>query len=240
MIDLHCHILPGLDDGAGDLDDAVDMALQAEGDGIRTICATPHIRHDHDVRIPELSGRVARLNAELSDRSIGVRIAVGGEVAETALGGLDATELARVALAGKRWILLEPAPGPLSESLIGAADHLSEHGFRALIAHPERHLGAEATEVLARLARKGALIQGTAALLEPEGSALLDLGRRGLLHVLGSDAHSARIGRPVRLAAGFEALSRLPELQPHIRWIAELAPAAILAGEDVAPPFPPH
>jgi hypothetical protein len=35
-------------------------------------------------------------------------------------------------------------------------------------------------------------------------------------------------------------LSRLPELQPHIRWIAELAPAAILAGEDVAPPFPPH
>ena len=58
MIDLHCHILPGVDDGARDLDDAAAMAAQAQADGIATICATPHIRHDHDVRIAELADRV--------------------------------------------------------------------------------------------------------------------------------------------------------------------------------------
>lgn len=57
MIDLHCYILPGLDDGAGDFDDSVAMARQATADGIEAVCATPLIRHDHDVRIEELAGR---------------------------------------------------------------------------------------------------------------------------------------------------------------------------------------
>ena len=59
LLDLHCHILPGLDDGARDLDDALGMAGQARTDGITAVCATPHIRHDHDVRITELRDRVA-------------------------------------------------------------------------------------------------------------------------------------------------------------------------------------
>lgn len=61
MIDLHCHILPGVDDGAADLDDALAMARQGEADGIQAICATPHIRHDHDVRIGELPARISEL-----------------------------------------------------------------------------------------------------------------------------------------------------------------------------------
>jgi protein-tyrosine phosphatase len=237
MIDLHCHILPGIDDGAGDLEDALAMAAQAEEDGITTICATPHIRHDHDVRIPELLDRVAMLNRELASREISVRIVVGGEVAETALDGLDFEELTRVALSEGRWILLEPRPGSLSASLVAAVDHLMAHGFRALIAHPERHLGPGAIEILLRLAGRGALIQGTAALLQGGASALTDLARRGLVHVLGSDSHSARVGRPVRLSPGVAALQRIGALQPHVAWIAESAPAAILAGRDVVVPF---
>ena len=93
MIDLHCHILPALDDGALDLEDAVAMARQAQRDGIRAVCATPHIRHDHDVVIAELTGRVAGLNAELGRRGIEVRVTSGGEVAETALPSLDDAEL---------------------------------------------------------------------------------------------------------------------------------------------------
>jgi protein-tyrosine phosphatase len=56
-VDLHCHLLPGIDDGARDLPDAVEMARQAEADGIAAICATPHIRADHAVHIEELPGR---------------------------------------------------------------------------------------------------------------------------------------------------------------------------------------
>ena len=83
VIDLHCHILPGIDDGAADAADSVAMAAQAQDDGIELVCATPHIRWDHDVRIPELAGRVAALNEKLASQRIRTRVATGGEVAET-------------------------------------------------------------------------------------------------------------------------------------------------------------
>ena len=82
------------------------MARVAAGDGIEVISATPHIRHDHDVHIPELAGRVAELNAELERNGIPVEVVVGGEVAETALDGLDDEELRAVSLGGRR---LDPA-----------------------------------------------------------------------------------------------------------------------------------
>ena len=242
MIDLHCHILPALDDGALELEDAVDMARQAHADGIDTVCATPHIRHDHDVVIGELAGRVSALNAEMDRRGVEVRIAGGAEVAETAISGLDDEELRDATLGGGgRWILLEPAPGPLSASLDAAVESLNARGFRSVIAHPERHAHADLAAHLARLVDRGALIQVTAAFLEHEHAApvILDLADRGLVHLLGSDAHSARGGRPVALSGGLSALAGVRRLAEHLDWIASQAPAAILAGEDPTPPFPP-
>jgi protein-tyrosine phosphatase len=100
--------LPGIDDGARDLDDAVAMARQAQADGIAAICATPHIRHDHDVRIPELPSRLAELAAAVTAAGCRTRVLPGGEVAATALDGLDDRDLAAVSLRGSgRWILLE-------------------------------------------------------------------------------------------------------------------------------------
>jgi protein-tyrosine phosphatase len=238
LIDLHCHILPGVDDGPATLAESVAMARQAERDGIEAVCATPHIRHDHDVRIGELAERVAELNAELGRAGVTVKVIAAGEVAETAVGGLADEELRTVALGG-RWILLEPAPGPLGDSLAAAAESLRERGFRSLIAHPERHPSADMDVRLLELVRAGCLVQATAALLAEGGASepLLELARRGLVHVLGSDSHSARFGRPVQLSSGFRRLREAPPLRPHLDWIERLAPAAILAGEDVEPPF---
>ena len=73
-IDLHCHLLPGLDDGARDLDDAVAMARQAQADGIGAICATPHVRADHDVVLAELPARRARLTAALEAAGCATRV----------------------------------------------------------------------------------------------------------------------------------------------------------------------
>jgi len=239
LVDLHCHILPGIDDGADDIADAVEMARQAAADGIATVCATPHIRHDHDVRIHELEERVAALNAELAAREVPVSVVAAGEVAQTALGGLSDDELRRVSLGG-RWILLEPAPGPLSEPLVEAAQLLRERGYRSLIAHPERHPGADMHDVLARLIEDGCLVQATAALLaEGEASdAMLAMARAGLVHVLGSDSHSAHYGRPVRLSPALSRLEAEPELRPHLDWIAREAPAGIVKGEELDPPVP--
>jgi protein-tyrosine phosphatase len=233
VIDLHCHILPGVDDGALDLADSLGMARQAAADGIAAVCATPHIRHDHDVRIGELSGRVEQLRRAVRAAGVPVTVLSGGEVAETILDRLGDDELRAVSLGGGgRWILLEPRPGPLSDSLAAAVDRLVGRGFSPLIAHPERHLAPDLSERLAAAVRRGALVQATAALLEggPAVDAMLGLVADGAVHVLASDAHSSHGGRPVRLSPAFATLRAAGVPAERIRWMAEEAPAAIVAG----------
>jgi protein-tyrosine phosphatase len=241
VIDLHCHILDAIDDGAKDADDSVAMARQAAEDGIEAICATPHIRHDHDVRIEELAGRVRGLNARLEQELVAVRVLQGGEVAETAVEGLGEEELARVALGSGRWILLEPAPGPLGDSLLRRVGLLAERGYRALVAHPERHLSADMFERMAALVAEGALIQATADffLREQMAKGMLAMAERGLVHVLSSDAHTVLAGRPVQLSPALEKLREVEILAPHIEWIADTAPRAIVDGEPLEVPFAP-
>lgn len=241
MIDLHCHILPGVDDGALDLRDSAGMARQAAADGIEAICATPHIRHDHDVRIHEVAGRVDALNAHLREEGIPVVVLQGGEVAETAVEDLGEEELSRVTLGGGRWILLEPAPGPLTDSLARRVEHLAERGRRALIAHPERHLSEDMFERIAALVGGGALIQATADffLRERMATGMRALAEAGLVHVLSSDAHSSHGGRPVHMSAAFEKLREVGSLAPHLEWMRETAPRAIVAGTPLDIPFEP-
>jgi protein-tyrosine phosphatase len=238
LIDLHCHVLPGVDDGAADMADSIAMGRQADADGIAMICATPHIRHDHSVPIDELAGRVQAVNREYERAGLGVRVVPGGEVSEEDARTLPVDELEQLALGGGRWILVEPAPGPLSETLLETAARLSWLGFGSLIAHPERHLDAQAPDLLARLAQAGALVQLTAQYLaDGHPAAVNDLAERGLVHVLGSDSHSARIGRPVRLSQGYERLAAIGALARHIDWITHRAPQAIVSGGTVKPPF---
>lgn len=241
LIDLHCHLLPGVDDGALDLDDSVAMARVAVKEGFEAICATPHIRHDHDVRIGEIAGRVAALGDELDRRGIPLRVLTGGEVAETAVGGLTDSELRAVALGGGRWILLEPRAGPLSDTLDEAVAQLGARGFHALIAHPERHLGEDLFDRLERLIAAGALVQATAAFFErpPTAEGMCALARRGLVHVLASDAHSSHGGRPVALRSALDVLTGVELLAPHLDWIAHTAPAEIIAGDVPRPPYAP-
>jgi len=242
LIDLHCHILDAIDDGARDADDSVAMARQAEADGIEAICATPHIRHDHDVRIEELAERVSGLNALIEREAVAVKVLQGGEVAETAVEDLSEEELRKVSLGEGRWILLEPAPGPLADSLQRRVAYLAERGHRALIAHPERHLSADMFERMAGLVAEGALIQATADffLREPMAAGMLAMAERGLVHVLSSDAHSVRAGRPLRLSPALERLRKVELLAPHLEWIAETAPRAIVTGAELKPPYAPN
>jgi len=242
VIDLHCHILDAIDDGARDADDSVAMARQAEADGIEAVCATPHIRHDHDVRIEELAERVSGLNAKLEQELVAVKILRGGEVAETAVEGLSEEQLALVSLGEGSWILLEPAPGPLDDSLLRRVAYLAERGHRTIVAHPERHLSADMFERMAALVAEGALIQATAAffLREQMAKGMLAMAGKGLVHVLSSDAHSARAGRPVRLSPALERLREVEVLTPHLDWIAETAPRAIVEGDPLEVPFDPR
>jgi protein-tyrosine phosphatase len=233
VIDLHCHILPELDDGAVDLGDSLAMARQAVADGIAAVCATPHIRHDHDVAIDELAARVDALQARLRAERVELRILPGGEVAETEADRLSDAQLRSVSLGGAGgWVLLEPAPGALGDGLERLVARLAARGMRAVVAHPERHAGADFAERLRRLARAGCLIQWTAEFLAQAapGDAVLELAEQGLVHLLGSDAHSSRAGRPVALAGGFASLERVLGAR-RLSWSAQEAPAAIVRGD---------
>jgi protein-tyrosine phosphatase len=241
VVDLHCHILPALDDGARSLADSVAMARQAQADGIAVVCATPHIRADHDVRIDQIARRVEELEVELAREGVAVRVLSGGEVAAHAAETLTPQELRLVSLAGAGWILLEPAPGPLGRELLELVERRAARGERTIVAHPERHAGEHFEAHLRALVERGCLIQWTAEFIartdpgDPEDF-VLGLARDGLVHLLGSDAHSSLAGRPVQLGEG---VARLAEVLPaeRVRWIAETAPWAILRGEPVAPPW---
>lgn len=241
MIDLHCHILPALDDGALDLDDSLAMARQAREDGIAVVCATPHIRHDHKVRVEEIAERVHSLQMHMDEQGIDVRVCPGGELAETEADRLTDATLRLVALGGAGgWVLLEPAPGPLGDGLEECVKRLAARGFQAVIAHPERHAGADFEEHLESLAGNGCLIQWTAEFIASAapGDLVLRLAGQGLVHLLGSDAHSSHAGRPVRLAAGFTRLATVCT-RARIAWMVDQAPRAILRGEAAVTPPPP-
>jgi protein-tyrosine phosphatase len=239
VIDVHCHILPALDDGARDLDDSAAMAAQAAEDGIEVVCATPHIREDHLVRVAELPSRLAALRRELRRRELDVQIATGAEIAQATAAGLSDTELRQLSLGGGGWVLIEPAAGPLGDELFLLVDALAVRGVPAVVAHPERHAGADLKDRLSALTARGALIQWTADFIARAGAGdlVLEYASAGLVHLLGSDAHSSRAGRPVRLAA---AVEKLREVLPpeQVEWIVQQGPRAILHGAgSVSPPW---
>jgi tyrosine-protein phosphatase YwqE len=165
----------------------------------------------------------------------------GGEVAETAVEGLSEEELGRVTLGDGNWVLLEPAPGPLSDNLTRRVKYLAERGHRALIAHPERHLSADMYERIAALIAAGALVQATADffLRERTADGMRSLAEAGLIHVLSSDAHSSLCGRPVQMSDPFAVLAAIESVAPHIEWMRETAPRAIVEGGELQLPFGP-
>jgi protein-tyrosine phosphatase len=238
VIDVHCHILPALDDGAPDLDESLAMAHQAIEDGIEVVCATPHLRADHAVDPAELAARVSALQGELDSRGMALRIATGGEVSATLADELDDEALRLASLGGGGWLLLEPAPGPMDDTLHELVDRLHARGFDVVLAHPERHAGEDFVARLRAFAAAGVLIQWTGAFVadaQPD-DLVLALARAGLVELLGSDSHSARIGRPVALRAAYDRLRGVCG-EERAAWIERDAPAAVLRGER--PPTAP-
>ena len=219
------------------------MARQAEVDGIVAICATPHIRADHAVRIDELPARRAELGAALLQAGCRMRLLHGGEVAADMLDGLDDPELASVTLGGSGTGFCSSPPRARSMSVsTRRSTPFGCRGFRALLAHPERHPSPDFVDRLGRLIARGALVQVTAAYFTDEATrpAMLTLARAGVIHVLGSDAHSSRAGRRVELALRARATGRRPSRsRVTSSGLRITAPRGIVCGQDVVISFPP-
>lgn len=215
MIDLHCHILPGIDDGAPDLETAIQMARAFAEDGVTVVACTPHILpgiyHNSGPQIRQATAQLQRLIAE---RGIPLHLVTGADnhVVPEFLAELRSGKL--LSLADTRYVLVEPphhvAPPRLEElffSLISAQ-------YVPILTHPERLTWISSNyAVMDRLSKAGAWFQITAASLAGDfgrnarywAERLLD---EGSVHLLATDAHDLK-RRPPNLSRGRERAAKL-------------------------------
>jgi protein-tyrosine phosphatase len=239
VIDLHCHVLPGIDDGPGTIEGSLDLARAALAAGIDTLVATPHVNSRFHNDPATIAAGVEELNRRLYEEGIGVSVQAGAEIALTQLGELDERELGGLTLGQSSWLLIEPpfamvAPG-LERMLMG----LRRSGHRVVLAHPERcPLFHRDKRLLASLLEAGIVSSVTAGSLVGRFGRdvrrfALELAREEMIDNVTSDAHDCAARAP-GLAAELEHAG-LSELTG---WLTEEVPAAILADEDL-PPRPP-
>ncbi len=234
MIDVHCHPLPGLDDGASDLASGVELVRAAAHAGVSTLAATPHVRDDFPTTAAQMKDGVRALRTALGTDAA-IEVTTGAEVAATYLQRLTDDDLREFTLGGSgRYLLVELPDEGWSLGIELALDRLAGLSIRPVLAHPERNdLVREHPERLASLVEAGALVQITAratgrSMGKATAVTAAKLLRLGLVHVVASDAHAAPGVGP----APWEI--DLPD--PLKEQLSVTNPAAILAGEDVEPP----
>jgi protein-tyrosine phosphatase len=206
-VDLHCHLLPGLDDGAATLD----------AEGVRDVACTPHLKarvFPHVVPA-ELAGRRAALQAAIDAEGLGVRLHPGGELAHPDALRLSEADLDLIAQGpeGARWLLLECPFAGLDAAFTAAAERLTGLGYGLVLAHPERAAGVldAGRDRLEALRADGALLQvNVCSLLGNHGLRVQETGaalvRAGTAFCLASDGHPG--SRDHTLQLGFHLLLR--------------------------------
>lgn len=227
VIDLHCHILPGIDDGAADLKTSLAMARIAVEDGIRTIACTPHIYPGlYENTASGIRAAMASLQSEFDRRSIALKLVEGADV-HLDPGLVAAIRNGRVpTLAGSRYLLLEPphhvAPPRFEESVF----QLVVAGFVPVITHPERLTWLEDHyAAFERLVGMGAWMQITSGSLTGRfGRGPKYLGEKmladGLVHILATDSHHFEV-RPPLLREGREAAAKYVGEEEAERMVVE-------------------
>ncbi len=242
MIDLHCHVLPGIDDGPRSVQDSIALARAAEAAGVRTIVATPHVTWDLDNRAESIARGVEELGATLRAEGIGVALRTGGEIAIAHSIDLDEDELRALRLGGGPWLLMEC---PLTVAAAGferVLHDLQARGHRIVLAHPERSPALQRDPAkLQALVDAGMLSSVTAGSLRGAFGRTVqrftfELFEAGLVHNVASDAHDAR-GRPPGMREEILAAdAELPGIAEQAEWLTASVPGAVIAGEEVPPP----
>jgi len=247
--DIHCHLLPGIDDGAADLEESVGMLTAARAAGSSAIVATPHmfqhglgsedpdeVRRRFESFLEALEAfRDEHDGAPAVDLHMGAENFVGAELLQAVTDGSALT------LAGSRFLLVEFWPLTAAGAARQALDVILQTGVVPVLAHVERYrFLQDDPDLLEALVGSGCIAQSNAgAVLGDQGLRATELTdrwlRRGLVHVIASDGHGLGRRRP-ELAAVAEHLER--------RYGSEMAhcciesnPQAIV--QDATPEPPP-
>lgn len=240
MIDLHCHLLPGIDDGPPDIEGSIAMAERALQAGIETVVATPHVNSRYPNDPQTIAAALAAVRDALAGEQLGLEVRPGAEIAVSYLAETDTSGIGALSLGGGEWLLIEPPFATVASGLVSTVQGLLWDGHRVVLAHPERCPAIHRDPSIVRtLVGDGVLMSLTAGSLAGRfGSQArrlaLALLREEMAHNVTSDSHDAG-NRPPSIApevrqAGFGEL---------LGWLTEEVPSAILEGGPV-PPRPPQ
>jgi protein-tyrosine phosphatase len=204
MIDLHSHILPGVDDGAPNLAVSIEMARVAVADGIQVMACTPHFMPGmYDNTAPDICARVSQLQSELDAQSIPLHLVTGcdAHIRPDFLECLRNGQILR--LNDSRYVLFEPPHNIPPQRLEDLLFSILVAGYVPVLTHPERLKWIEQNyDIFGRLFKQGVWMQITA------GSLTGRFGKRpqywaqrllaeGMVHILATDAHNLRSRPPI-------------------------------------------
>lgn len=242
MIDLHIHLLPGIDDGPADVAGSVELARACVADGVRAVAATPHVSENYPTTPERMRQGVLETRAALEEAGIDLKVYGGAEVAIDQVGQLSDEDLKALTLGPTEgFMLLETPYAAWPMDLENQLGRLATLGIRGILAHPERSRGVQAPGGIEKLefaVSRGLYTQVTAGSLSGRfgGSAkaaATELLHRELVTVIASDSHNID-RRPPRMG---EAAAEAGSVE-LAKWLTTDAPLAIVRGERL-PPRPP-
>ncbi len=210
LVDMHCHLLAGLDDGPRTPEDALEMCRIAHADGTRMVAALAH----QNERWSEVTPAIIRTAVEkltVAIREADLELVVCPTAEVTAHPEMDTLwdQGKLLSVADRKTYLLVEMPHQLCVNLQPMARELAQRDVRIILAHPERQPELlHESGAIESLIRAGCLVQVSAAsVTDPKTAAdrraLKSWFRRGCVHLLGSDGHSPR-KRPPRMAAAYK------------------------------------
>lgn len=208
MIDIHCHILPEVDDGSRSLNESIEMALIAREQGIKKIVNTSHYHPDFRYKKgEELLKELEDFNNVLKENMIDIEVLIGNEIYYTKDLIKEIDDLDFYTLNNSRYILIELPPTNFPTDLCNIVYELKEKNYIPVFAHVERYREVqENPELIYDIINAGAIIQiNSHSILGKSGKELQrtcdTLISRNMVHVVGTDAHRSKRRTPIFLDA---------------------------------------
>ncbi|WP_320045950.1 CpsB/CapC family capsule biosynthesis tyrosine phosphatase [uncultured Ilyobacter sp.] len=226
MIDLHCHIIPGIDDGSQSLEESLEMARTAYKLGYREIICTSHYgfgKYENE----NYKEKFHELSEALIKEKIPVKIHMGNELYLDPEGLKAAADGKVNTLGESKYILVEAVQGMTSQSLIGGIEKIIELGYKPVLAHVERYFFLTMSDVR-KMEELGVVLQVNLSSfsnsLKKRTAALLE---NSLIHIVASDSHGTQRRSYEDAALGLKQLEKIVKKE-RMELLTEINPKRIL------------